>query len=216
MQQLTVLTHTEYQVLKQNLKAAGIALCYAAPSARPVYMRWSPARLKEERFLKHVMRRRPVNHGYHLASVQVERPGNWLRPDRLTITFHAVSEVHEQALQQYLSEHSIGGCAVNMQPPAVEENDGHATPVTYVQIALILGVMTAFEVGLMYLPDALQPPRPALLAILLLISTLKFGMVASYFMHLRYDHRLYAGVFIAGMVVAGGTMVALLTLFKAV
>lgn len=216
MQQLTVLTHTEYQALKQTLKAAGIALCYAARSARPLYMRWSPERLKEARFLKQVMRRRPADPGYHLASVQVDRPGNWLRPDRLTITFHAVSEVQERSLQQYLTERSIGGCTVNMQSPAVEVMHRHATPATYVQIALILAVMTAFEVGLMYLPDALSPPRPALLALLLLISTLKFGLVASYFMHLRYDHRLYAGVFIAGMMIAGGTMVALLALFKEV
>ena len=104
--------------------------------------------------------------------------------------------------------------AVSEQVPTTAEHDGHATPVTYVQIALILAVMTACEVGLMYLPDGLRPLRPALLALLLLISSLKFGMVASYFMHLRYDHRLYAGVFIVAMVVAGGTMVALLALFR--
>ena len=178
-------------------------------------MRWSPERLKEARFRKQVMRRRPADPGDHLASVQVDRPGNRLRPDRLTITFHAVSEVQERSLQQYLTERSIGGCTVNMQSPAVEVMHRHATPATYVQIALILAVMTAFEVGLMYLPDALSPPRPALLALLLLF-TLKFGLVASYFMHLRYDHRLYAGVLIAGMMIAGGAMVALLALFKRV
>jgi cytochrome c5 len=53
-----------------------------------------------------------------------------------------------------------------------------------------------------------------LLIVLLLLSALKFGIVASFFMHLRYDHRLYAGFFVGGLVVSACTMLALLALFR--
>jgi cytochrome c2 len=53
-----------------------------------------------------------------------------------------------------------------------------------------------------------------LVIVLILLSVVKFGLVASYFMHLRYDHRLYASCFAAGLVVATGTILALVTLFR--
>lgn len=78
----------------------------------------------------------------------------------------------------------------------------------------MLALITAFEVAVLYVPDSFRPPRWALFVVLLLLSACKFGIVVSYFMHLRYDHHLYASLFIGGLVVAAGTMLALLALFR--
>jgi caa(3)-type oxidase subunit IV len=98
-------------------------------------------------------------------------------------------------------------------PPATAAH-GQATPGTYVRVALILALITAFEVAVMYVPHHLLPPRWTVLLVLLLLSMLKGGIVMAFFMHLRYDHRLYTGLFFGGLVVAAGTILALLVLFR--
>ena len=67
---------------------------------------------------------------------------------------------------------------------------------------------------MLYVPDSLRPLRWALFVVLLLLSACKLGIVMAYFMHLRYDHRLYASLFIGGPVIAAGTLLALLALFR--
>jgi cytochrome c oxidase subunit IV len=78
---------------------------------------------------------------------------------------------------------------------------GHDQPDSrqYVWIALILGAVTAVEVGLYYTPLSGLP----LVAILMGLAVIKFGMVAAYFMHLRFDSRLLRRVFLAGVILAG-------------
>jgi cytochrome c oxidase subunit 4 len=199
MPDLTVLSHEDYTDLRRTLKAANIDLCYTVQSARPVYARWSPERIHDAALRRQIARRRPADPSYRLASVQVDKAGNRLRPDRLIITFHAVSSQQDNMFAQHLETH-YPPRAVDLQPEPVEVNTEHATPKTYVMVALVLALMTAFEVGLLYLPANMSPPRWALMVVLLFMSALKFGIVASYFMHLRYDHRLYAGFFVAGLV----------------
>lgn len=213
MPNLTVLSHADYTDLRRALKEADIDLCYTVQSARPVYARWSPERVHDAALRRQIARRCPADPSYRLASVQVDKAGNWWRPDRLMITFHAVNTRQDAAFAQHL-ETSYPPHEVDLQPESVDVGTEHATPKTYVIVAFVLVLMTAFEVGLLYLPDNMSPPRWALVVVLLFMSALKFGIVASYFMHLRYDHRLYAGFFVAGLVVAASTMFALLALFR--
>ena len=66
----------------------------------------------------------------------------------------------------------------------------------YWGIALFLAVVTAVEVAVPYI-DALSPVSVPLLIILAII---KFGTVVSFFMHLRYDRKLYRTLFLFGVI----------------
>ncbi len=213
MQDLLVLNHEDYTHLRHELKTAGLDLCYTAESARPIRRRWSPEYLGDAALLAQVARRRPADPSYRVVSIRCTKPGNWLWPDQLTIAFHAVNATQDAALQDYLAAHPLCKRAQSSREPVAAAQD-HATPKTYIQVALILALITAFEVAVLYVPEGLRQPRWALLLVFLLLSALKFGMVVSFFMHLRYDHRLYAGLFVGGMVVAVGTILALLALFR--
>ena len=213
MQDLIVLSHEEFAQLKRELKTAGLDVCYTAESVRPIRLRWTPERLTDAAFLQQVAQRRPADPSYRLASVRCMTPGNRLWPARLTVTFHAVSPLHDAALAHYLATHPVSSRARSQAHPA-EAEQTPATPATYVHVAVMLALITAFEVAMLYVPADLRPPRWALFVVLLLLSACKFGIVVSYFMHLRYDHRLYASLFIGGLVIAAGTMLALLALFR--
>jgi cytochrome c oxidase subunit 4 len=91
------------------------------------------------------------------------------------------------------------------------EQAEHAHPSnrTYVIVAAILGVITAVEVAVVYL-DAL---RPVLVPILLTLSAAKFTMVVGFFMHLKFDSRLYRALFIGPLVVAIAVMMAMFLLY---
>jgi cytochrome c oxidase subunit 4 len=76
-----------------------------------------------------------------------------------------------------------------------EEHTGHhPSPGEYVRIALILGLLTALEVSTYYF-DFGRFGIP-LLVILMII---KFIMVASFFMHLRYDTKLFGRFMYTGL-----------------
>ena len=213
MQDLIILSHDAYTTLRQSLKAIDIDLCYSASSARPLRTRWAPERAHEATFRQSIEERRPADTSFRIASVEVVKPGNRWWPEQLAVTFHAVGETQEAALQQYLTATRIG----IPEPTAVEHEHAaadHTSATTYIQIALVLAVLTALEVAAFYLPDGMRPPGWMLLIALVLLSVVKFGLVAFYFMHLRYDHRLYAICFAAGLVIATGTILALMALFR--
>jgi len=76
----------------------------------------------------------------------------------------------------------------------------HPTPRQYVQIAVLLAVLTGIEVGLYYTEPTLgKLVTPALL----ILAAIKFGLVVGYYMHLKYEKRLLTGFFGAGFVLAG-------------
>jgi len=74
----------------------------------------------------------------------------------------------------------------------------------FVQLAMLLAVITGLELVTVYLPFM----KWILVTALVILSTVKFMFVIFYFMHLRWDK-----VFFIGLVLAGGTMWALLKLF---
>ena len=213
MPELTILSQEEFTDLKMALKANGIDLCYIAPSARPIRLRSSPEGLHDAKLLAKVTQRRPKDPSYRIATVAAPDSGTRLRPARFDVTFYAASAVQDDALEQYLQTHPIGHLPTETLVSEAH-SDEHVSVKTYVQVAIVLALMTAAEVALLYLPDGMRPPRWSLLIVLLLLSAFKFGIVASFFMHLRYDNRLYAGFFVGGLVVAACTMFALLALFR--
>ena len=81
----------------------------------------------------------------------------------------------------------------------------------YVQIAMLLAVITGIEIITVYLPFAV----PILFAILVVFSAVKFLFVIFFFMHLRWDRPFCTILFFIGLILGGGTMWALLRLFGA-
>ena len=81
----------------------------------------------------------------------------------------------------------------------------------FVQIAMLLAVITGLELVTVYLPFV----RWLLFWVLVVLSTVKFMFVIFYFMHLRWDKAFCTILFFIGLVLAGGTMWALLKLFGA-
>jgi cytochrome c oxidase subunit 4 len=84
----------------------------------------------------------------------------------------------------------------------------HTTPQTYVRIAIILAAITIAEVVIWYVPAV----RGVLVPALLILSIAKFLMVVGFFMHLKFDHRLYRFMFGAGLVVTLAVYLALLAM----
>ena len=89
---------------------------------------------------------------------------------------------------------------------------GHATVQTYIRVAVVLGILTAIEIGALYVPGI---PNPVLVALLLVFSVLKFGLVVGFFMHLRYDNKLLTALFVGPLIIAMGIILAIMALFSA-
>lgn len=87
----------------------------------------------------------------------------------------------------------------------------HPSDLLYVKIALILGAITALEVGTYFLNDA---STALLLALLMPMMVIKFVVVASYFMHLKYDNRIFRRVFGFGLILAIIVFAMALTTFE--
>src|SRR5262245_56233587 len=81
----------------------------------------------------------------------------------------------------------------------------------YVQIAMLLAVITGIEIVCVYLPFM----KWILVTTLVVMSAVKFLFVIFFFMHLRWDKPFCTILFFIGLVLAGGTMAGLLALFGA-
>lgn len=81
----------------------------------------------------------------------------------------------------------------------------------YVQIAMLLAVITGIEIVVVYLPFA----KWIVVTTLVVLSIVKFMYVIFYFMHLRWDKPFCTILFFIGLILATGTVWALLALFGA-
>ena len=90
-----------------------------------------------------------------------------------------------------------------------EAHGGHASPASYWAIGGILTVITAVEVAVFYVPAL----AGILVPLLLVLSATKFILVVMFFMHLKFDSRIFTGLFLSGMVLATFMTVALVVLF---
>ncbi len=73
------------------------------------------------------------------------------------------------------------------------EEETHPKP-RYALVLVALVILTAAEVGISYLPEAIKLP------FLIVIAIAKAALVVLWFMHLKFDKRLYALVFLIGLV----------------
>jgi cytochrome c oxidase subunit IV len=78
-----------------------------------------------------------------------------------------------------------------------EDHGHHPTPRDYVRIALILGVLTALEFST-YVIDFGGLGIPMLVVLIVI----KFILVASWFMHLKFDTKLFSRLMYGGLTAA--------------
>jgi cytochrome c oxidase subunit 4 len=88
----------------------------------------------------------------------------------------------------------------------------HPTGATYLKVAVILTLITVIEVWAYYIPAFVAHPlyNPSLI----LMSAAKFAIVVLFYMHLKYDHKLFKALFTGPLIIAGVTITALLFLFS--
>jgi len=96
-------------------------------------------------------------------------------------------------------------------PQHTDEHQEHAHPgvMVYVQIAVILALITSAEVAVYYI----EWMQPYLVYTLLIMSAIKFLIVVGYFMHLKFDNRLFAYIFFFGLVLGMGIVGSFMALF---
>ncbi len=88
-------------------------------------------------------------------------------------------------------------------------DEHHPTPKSYVQIAVMLAILTGMEIAASYIElGALFLP------LLLGLMTIKFIMVAGWFMHLKYDTRLFTRFMALGLILAGTLYTVVLVVFR--
>lgn len=73
----------------------------------------------------------------------------------------------------------------------------HPTPRDYVQVFFVLFVLTAMEVAASFIDVG-----PLFLPLLLVLMTIKFVLVAGWFMHLKYDIATYTQFMVGGLLLA--------------
>ncbi len=93
---------------------------------------------------------------------------------------------------------------------AETSHTGHPTPSTYLKIAISLSVITAIEVGIFYVENL----GHGIIPILIILSAAKFLLVAMFYMHLKYDSRLFSMFFVGGLILAILVFLSLLVLFR--
>lgn len=86
----------------------------------------------------------------------------------------------------------------------------HPQSREYVILAIILGVITAVEVAVWYREEM----KAILMPTLIVLSAVKFSLVIMFYMHLKFDHRLFSGVFLFGLAAAGFIIVAFIAMFQ--
>ena len=75
---------------------------------------------------------------------------------------------------------------------------------------MALSILTAVEVGIFYVTQI----GYAIIPVLAILSIGKFALVVMYYMHLKFDSKIFSGMFFFGMFVATGVIFALMALFS--
>ena len=85
---------------------------------------------------------------------------------------------------------------------------------TYVKVALALAVMTGIETFTYF--ESVYPKswERLVMPVLLVVMTIKFYLIAAYFMHLRWDKPILRRAFMTGLGIALVVYVIALTAFK--
>lgn len=92
---------------------------------------------------------------------------------------------------------------------ATEQHEHGMTDAGYIKIAVILAAITALEVSTYYVDFG-----PLFMPALMIMMVVKFVMVVSYFMHLKFDSKLFSFLFYTGLGLALFVYITALATFK--
>ena len=92
-------------------------------------------------------------------------------------------------------------------------HDAHAHPTwkQYKWVALILTLITVVEVWIYYIPAFVA--TKLFVPSLLIMSAVKFAIVVMFYMHLKYDAKLFRALFTGPLIIAVVTLISLMFLF---
>ncbi|MGI9605515.1 MAG: cytochrome C oxidase subunit IV family protein [Acidimicrobiales bacterium] len=107
----------------------------------------------------------------------------------MSVTDHTVDEAHDD-----------------------HDDHGHPTDRKYVNIAILLGVLTAIEILLFVFEDDLGGAivKTGLLGLM----AIKFYIVGAFFMHLKFDNKVLTQLFVFGLILAVVVYIAMLSTFE--
>lgn len=92
----------------------------------------------------------------------------------------------------------------------------HPTDSLYWKVGLGLAVLTGLEVSTYFIvgedPYSHELATP-IIGSLVIMMVAKFVIIGAFFMHLKFDHKLFRNIFITGMVLAVGVYIAAMTTF---
>ncbi|MCY4068584.1 MAG: cytochrome C oxidase subunit IV family protein [Acidimicrobiaceae bacterium] len=114
----------------------------------------------------------------------------------------------ETTTTERAAEHAAASSDPSADTEAHSEGHAHPSDWAYVKIALALAVITALEVFTYF--ESVLDWGVALVPSLLFMMVVKFYLVATWFMHLRFDSKLFGRMFTAGLLLAVGVYVATL------
>jgi cytochrome c oxidase subunit 4 len=100
---------------------------------------------------------------------------------------------------------------MNDHAPHADHAHEHPTWTQYKWVALWLTLITVGEVWIYYTPFA---TTPYFVPTLLVLSATKFTIVVLFYMHLKYDHKLFKALFTGPLIIAVSTLLALFALFS--
>ena len=110
---------------------------------------------------------------------------------------------------------------MNATAQAHAHTDGHVHPTwqTYTKIAVILFVLTGLEVWCYEIVHRQSPAalaavlEPIVVEVLLILSAIKFALVAMFYMHLKSDGKLLTTIFSFSLLLAAVIIVMLMVIF---
>lgn len=119
---------------------------------------------------------------------------------------------HAEVAADHATEPAAGDDAHHDGADHAADDHSHPSDWAYVKIALVLAGVTALEVftyfrsvldwGVMLVPS------------LIFMMIVKFYLVATWFMHLRFDSKLFGRMFTSGLILAVGVYLVTLTVFE--
>lgn len=78
---------------------------------------------------------------------------------------------------------------------------------SYLAVFGLLALMTAVEVGITYLPIPRAP-------VLVPLAFFKAGLVVLFYMHVKYDRKIFGLIFAMGLLMGLGLILALLAIYS--
>ena len=131
--------------------------------------------------------------------------------DQSVLTAAPAAEAGVVDLPQGDIEYRTHHAAPNLLPG---ELTAHPDPIQYVIVAVVLSVITGIEIATSYLEGDI--PDGLIVTLLLVMGLVKFVLVASWFMHLRTDKKVFRRFFILGACAAVGLYAIVLASLHAI